>query len=228
MHLRILKQAAIGDRLPSYTFEPGNCHTGISDWSGCTRCRLCLTRNRVAIFRKHKLAGTNHSDILILFIGEAPGELEDKTGQPFIGISGRIFEQYIRFTGIDFPYIITNTVGCRPVSVQYLDYEFEKEPVNSLDELIQDEDYELYDWNREPTKSEMEACRPHIDEIVTHYKPDGIVYLGKIAQNYGTRLPKLSLYHPAFIARQEYKLLPVLKEARKLRNFIHELREKKQ
>ena len=227
MHIRVFKQTPVGDRLPGLSFEPGVAHTGINDWSSCTKCGLCLTRNRVAILRKHKLAGTRHNDILILFIGEAPGELENRTGYPFVGISGRILEKIIGFTGLDFPYIITNAVGCRPVSLTYLDYDFEKNPVDSLDELIPGEDYELYDWNREPTKAEIATCRPHIDELVQNYNPDGVVYLGKIAQSYATTLPKLSLHHPAYIARQEYKLILALKQAKALRKFVTELREER-
>jgi hypothetical protein len=95
-----------------------------------------------------------------------------------------------------------------------------------IDDMIQDEDYQLDNWNRTPEKKELEACRPHIEEIVESEQPHGIVYLGKVAESYKTRLPKLSLHHPAYISRMEYKLLPVKKEALKLTRFIDQLNKK--
>jgi uracil-DNA glycosylase family 4 len=103
-----------------------------------------------------------------------------------------------------------------------LDYDHDKEQPDIKD-MIQDEDYELYDWNREPTKAEIAACKPHIDEIVEAEKPKGIIYLGKVAESYKTKLPKISLLHPAAIARLEYKLLPTLRQARKITNFVDKL-----
>ncbi len=218
MFIGTSKQNFIGDRVQRPVIKAGSCHTGRSDWSNCTRCGLHNTRNRVAIYRSH----SSDWGPRILFIGEAPGQLEDKTGLPFVGHSGRIFQQYINFCNRDFPYTITNAVGCRPVTIVYLDYDHDKEQPD-LKDLILDEDYELYDWNREPTKAEIAACKPHIDEIIESEKPKGIIYLGKIAESYKTKLPKLSLLHPAAIARLEYKLLPTLRQARKITNFVDKL-----
>lgn len=121
----------------------------------------------------------------------------------------------------------------------------------SLKDYEEHEDYELYDWNREPTPGEIEACKPHVDEIVEDFNPDGIVYLGKVATSYKNPvkavpiekldltihrrlkrinadfaevpIPTLELYHPAYIARMEYKLLTLKQEARKLDNFVEKL-----
>jgi uracil-DNA glycosylase len=89
-----------------------------------------------------------------------------------------------------------------------------------LKDMIAGEDYELHNWNRNPTPGEIEQCAPHIDEIIQVYKPDGIVYLGEIAKSYRHTLPTLSLYHPAYIARMEYKLITVKKQAKQLNDFI--------
>lgn len=136
--------------------------------------------------------------------------------------------------------MITNTVGCRPVDLVFFDAETEEkffgsytdedsEPLDgtlSLSDLNEEDHYDLMNWNREPTKAEIEKCRPHIDELVSTYKPHGIIYLGKVAESYkkySPRLPQLDLYHPAFIARMEYKLLTVLREARKIDQFIERI-----
>lgn len=217
MHIGISKQVTVRDSVRSYNFEPGDTYCGDRDWGNCQRCRLHHTRHRVAIKRT---GGTGHARLL--FIGEAPGELENKTGYPFVGIAGKILDQLFKLVHFQFQYCITNTVGCRPVDVLFMDssYDEKYDETFSLSDYILDTDYELYNWNREPTEAEMEICRPHIDELITSFQPHGVVYLGKVAESYVTRLPTLALYHPAYIARLEYKLLPLRKEARKLDHFI--------
>ncbi len=250
-----------------------------------------LTRKRVVVRRE---GGTGH--VRLLFIGEAPGQLEDAVGVPFVGAAGTVLHQLFKHAHYQFRYLITNTVCCRPVDVLFLDdkeqemvenpdaptvseweisskvkeaYAASKQPEFSLDKYILDQDYELYNWNREPVKSEMDLCRPHIDELVISYQPHGIVYLGKVAMSYKPpmaaaptpakncprcdghgivqvhtatiqrgqydykevpcgcvkirKLPTLALHHPAYIKRLEYKLLPLLKEARKLDQFVESL-----
>jgi len=247
MFLRILKQTPVGDQLPSYNFEPGDCYTGNSDWSDCRRCRLHHTRHRVAIKRT---GGTGH--VKLFFIGEAPGELENKTGIPFVGVAGKILYHLFKHTHFQFQYCITNTVGCRPVDVSFLDSRDESkfDEDFSLDKFTYWDDYEFLNWNREPTKAEIDLCKPHIDEMIEWYQPHGVVYLGKVAESYkdpkylvhearlldsNSRLfrhttfkkdfvyrhvPTLSLFHPAYIARLEYKLLTIRKEAKKLDEFV--------
>ena len=48
----------------------------------------------------------------IMFIGEAPGETEDETGRPFVGKSGQLLRNIIKFIGKTF--YITNTIPYRP------------------------------------------------------------------------------------------------------------------
>lgn len=225
----------------------GDCYTGVSDWSNCKRCRLHHTRHRVAIKR---VGGSGH--VKLFFIGEAPGELENKTGVPFVGIAGKILYHLFKHTHFQFQYCITNTVGCRPVDVSFLDddYTSKFDEDFSLGDYIYDDDYELLNWNREPTSAEIELCKPHIEEMIEWYQPHGVVYLGKVAESYKNpsylvpetkllepeaklfrhtnfkggfvhrHLPTLSLFHPAYIARLEYKLLTIRKEAKKLDEFV--------
>jgi len=187
----------------------------VRDWSNCQRCRLAFTRKRVAIIRE----GGEPGHTKLLFIGEAPGELEDATGYPFVGIAGKILDGILEFVPYQFEYIITNRVGCRPVDVYFLDNKIEIEDID-FNNLKEGFDYVLDNYNRDPTTPEIKACERHIDEIISTFNPDGIVCLGKIAATYETRLPKLKLLHPAFIARMEYKLITTLHEARKLTEFI--------
>lgn len=195
------------------------CHTGIADWSACKRCRLHATRRRVAIRRD---SDGGRRSIHLGLIGEAPGETEDILGIPFTGISGRILDYMLDHVGHQFSYVITNIVGCRPMTVITVG------EVSELDSLPEDpDDYEIIDRNREPNTAEIDACKPHIDELIQSEDFDGIVYLGKVATKHKVKLPSIELFHPAYIARMEYKLLTVLRQARKLSKFIEKIKERK-
>jgi DNA polymerase len=49
-----------------------------------------------------------------MFIGEGPGEQEDKQGLPFVGRSGQFLRSAIKRAGILDDVFITNVVRCRP------------------------------------------------------------------------------------------------------------------
>ncbi len=77
----------------------------------------------------------------IAFVGEAPGEMEDKEGRPFIGRAGRVLNKALEQEGLPREKIlITNTVKCRPPK------------------------------NRAPHIREMKACFPHLEQELRHAK----------------------------------------------------------
>ncbi len=52
-----------------------------------------------------------------MFIGEAPGEQEDKRGEPFVGPAGELLDKMIEADGLDarqLPPSIANTTKRRP------------------------------------------------------------------------------------------------------------------
>ncbi|MCL2296216.1 MAG: uracil-DNA glycosylase [Methanomassiliicoccaceae archaeon] len=86
----------------------------------------------------------------VVFVGEAPGEKEDLSGKPFVGRSGKLLDSIMEEEGIDRSKVmITNTVKCRPPE------------------------------NRDPTKEEMDACRPFLDHELSGRKV--VIGLGKSA-----------------------------------------------
>jgi DNA polymerase len=86
----------------------------------------------------------------VVFVGEAPGENEDLTGRPFVGRSGKLLERMMNEEGIERKDVmITNTVKCRPPG------------------------------NRDPTKEEMDACRPFLEHELAGRKV--VVGLGRSA-----------------------------------------------
>ena len=51
----------------------------------------------------------------MMFVGEAPGENEDKTGIPFVGRAGQLFDKYLAAVGMSRDEIyICNILKCRP------------------------------------------------------------------------------------------------------------------
>jgi DNA polymerase len=134
-----------------------------------------------------------------MFIGEAPGEEEDRQGKPFVGVSGQLFDRMLAAIGIARKDIyISNILFWRPPG------------------------------NRTPTDAEIAACLPFVERHISLIKPKILVPLGGVAAktllrtNEGiTRLhgrwtnynppPEsgldapiscLPMYHPAYLLRQ--------------------------
>lgn len=74
----------------------------------CPKCRLAQSRINA-------VPGAGNSSARILFVGEAPGEKEDKQGEPFVGAAGTVLTKLLDSAGIAREDVfITNTVKCRP------------------------------------------------------------------------------------------------------------------
>lgn len=114
----------------------------------CQNCELCHTRTQ-------SVPGGGSPDAKILFIGEAPGEEEDKQGTPFVGKAGQLLNEGLRNANIARDEIfITNAVKCRPPG------------------------------NRNPSDVETEACSKYLQEQIAVLKPELIVVLGKVAAEF--------------------------------------------
>ena len=108
----------------------------------------------------------------LMFIGEAPGAQEDKSGTPFVGPAGKLFNEALENAGIDRQSVyITNTVKHRPWIAG---------PSGRQK-------------NRAPKQSEINACRQwHVREVAL-VRPEIIVCLGaKAAQEILGRTFKLT------------------------------------
>lgn len=98
-------------------------------------------------------AGSHDADIM--FIGEAPGKNEAKTGRPFCGASGRILDELLAHIKLKRDDIyITNIVKDRPTS------------------------------NRDPKPEEIELYSPFLDRQIEIIKPKVIVTLGRFSMEY--------------------------------------------
>ncbi|MEM6457438.1 MAG: uracil-DNA glycosylase, partial [Acidobacteriota bacterium] len=112
---------------------------------GCTACRLCERRN-------HVVFGVGDPNADLMFVGEGPGEQEDRRGEPFVGPAGQLLDKIIRAIDLDRPQVyIANVVKCRPPG------------------------------NRNPQVDEVAACRGYLERQIDLVQPKVIVALGKVA-----------------------------------------------
>lgn len=110
---------------------------------GCHNCHL-----RNGCMSPVPGTGPLHTDVM--FIGEAPGAVEDQEGKPFSGVSGQLLRTEALDAGIEYPYY-TNVIKCKPP------------------------------YNRDPSNTEIEACRPHLEDEIRIVNPRVIVAVGRYA-----------------------------------------------
>lgn len=95
----------------------------------------------------------------IVFVGEAPGEQEDREGRPFVGPAGRLLDRILEEAGLARDAVwITNAVKCRPVL-------FEGDRMR----------------NRPPKVSEIRAWSACLAEELRLIAPRMLVGLGAVA-----------------------------------------------
>ena len=150
---------------------------------GCTLCRLSEKRSSVVF-------GEGHPDAQLMFVGEAPGAEEDRTGRPFVGQAGKLLDAMIFAMGFERSAVyIANVVKCRPPG------------------------------NRDPEEDEMTACAAYLDRQIELIQPRVLVALGKPASHRLTGaskamgamrgrwasyrgIPLMPVFHPAYLLRQ--------------------------
>lgn len=74
----------------------------------CDKCPLGKTKTNTVF-------GCGNQNARLMFVGEAPGEQEDKQGIPFVGAAGKLLDKYLDAVEIlrDEVYI-ANILKCRP------------------------------------------------------------------------------------------------------------------
>ncbi len=159
-----------------------------SEVRACTSCRLAQGRNNA-------VPGEGSPDTEVVFVGEGPGQNEDRQGRPFVGAAGALLEELLAMIGWRREDIfITNVVKCRPPN------------------------------NRDPEPDEIAACQPFLQRQLEVLDPALLVTLGRfslqtfmpgdrISRVHGTERPidpstgaraatGYALYHPAAALRQ--------------------------
>ena len=156
--------------------------------AACTACKLCEGR-RQTVFG----VGNEHAHWMI--VGEAPGEQEDRQGEPFVGKSGQLLDNMLRAVHLTRgeaeparQVYIANTIKCRPPG------------------------------NRNPEPEELAKCEPFLIRQLQLVQPKIIVAMGRFAVHSLLRsaepigrlrgrvhayhgVPLIVTYHPAYLLR---------------------------
>ncbi|SAL53535.1 uracil-DNA glycosylase [Caballeronia humi] len=173
---------------PAAIEPPADTHT--LDWptladrvANCQLCRLCERRTNTVF-------GVGDREADWMLIGEAPGENEDKLGEPFVGQAGKLLDSMLRAVTLarDSNVYIANVIKCRPPG------------------------------NRNPEPDEVARCEPYLQRQVALVKPKVIVALGRFAAQSLLKteasiaslrgrvhqyegVPVIVTYHPAYLLR---------------------------
>jgi uracil-DNA glycosylase family 4 len=154
----------------------------------CTACKLCQTR-RQTVF------GVGNARAHWMIVGEAPGEEEDRQGEPFVGKSGQLLDNMLRAVGLTRSeaeparqVFIANTLKCRPPG------------------------------NRNPEPEELAKCEGYLVRQIQLVQPKIIFAMGAFAVQSLLRstepvgrlrgrvhryqgVPLVVSYHPAYLLR---------------------------
>jgi DNA polymerase len=120
--------------------------------AGCRACPLWETGTQ-AVF------GEGAESAEVMFVGEQPGDQEDKQGRPFVGPAGRILDQALELAGIDRDTTyVTNAVK---------HFKWQARGKRRI--------------HAKPTWSELTACRPWLEAELAVVSPRVLVCLGATA-----------------------------------------------
>jgi DNA polymerase len=196
-----LQPAAVARSAAAPATGPGLAAVAAMDWpalreavAACQACGLARTR-RQTVF------GVGDEQAHLMVVGEAPGEQEDRQGEPFVGAAGQLLDRMLAAIGLsraavegrpDDParrVFIANTLKCRPPG------------------------------NRNPAPEELQRCQPFLERQVALVQPRVILAMGRFAVQSllgsdapigrlrGTvhrwqGVPLVVTYHPAYLLRQ--------------------------
>jgi len=156
--------------------------------AACRACRLCEGR-------RNTVFGVGNERAHLMVVGEAPGEQEDRKGEPFVGPAGMLLDAMLRALGLtreaappERQVFIANTLKCRPPG------------------------------NRNPEPDEMVKCEPFLQRQLALVQPRVILAMGRFAVQALLRssepigrlrgrvhtyegVPLVVTYHPAYLLR---------------------------
>ena len=119
---------------------------------GCRGCDLWQPATQ-AVF------GEGPADALCMFVGEQPGDTEDRAGKPFVGPAGQLLDELIEEAGVDRTQVyVTNAVK-----------HFKFEPRGSRR------------IHAKPSAREVRACKPWLESELAVVQPKMLVCLGSTA-----------------------------------------------
>jgi uracil-DNA glycosylase family protein len=103
--------------------------------------------------------GEGPADAEVMFVGEQPGDQEDRVGRPFVGPAGRLFDQALEAAGIE------RSVTYMTNAVKHFKWKAKgKRRIH-----------------QKPTWAETTACRPWLEAELKAVEPRVLVLLGATA-----------------------------------------------
>jgi uracil-DNA glycosylase family 4 len=170
--------------------------------NACTKCDLHFNR-------LHPVPGEGVLQPLVMIIGEAPGEEEDKKARPFVGRAGQYLDKWLAAITLDrrSNCFITNVVKCRPPE------------------------------NRDPHPEEIERCRPYLERQIALLAPGFLLSLGRISSQtlvgekkgigalrggtyFYKNLPLVPTFHPSAVLRNQELRAGVWEDLKLLRTLM--------
>jgi uracil-DNA glycosylase len=156
----------------------------------CPGCPNKATRFQVVF-------GEGDVDADVMLVGQGPGPVDEQTGRPFAGPSGRLLDQALTEAGLKRDKLwLTNVIKCRAVKTE-------------KGRIV----------DRTPSAAELKACRPWLDGELAVVQPKVIVCIGapsakalidkkfRLSEGHGqfregddgTR--RMAVFHPAYVLR---------------------------
>ncbi len=156
--------------------------------AGCQACGLCQSRTQPVF-------GTGHPQADWMLVGEAPGEQEDKQGEPFVGRAGQLLDRMLQAVDLTRAQaeahqqvFIANVLKCRPPA------------------------------NRNPLPQEVAQCEPFLLRQMALVQPKVVLAMGRFAVQSLLKssepigklrgrvhevagVPVVVTYHPAYLLR---------------------------
>jgi uracil-DNA glycosylase len=135
----------------------------------CTKCSLYKDRLLT-------VPGEGSKNAKVMFVGEAPGEEENRQGLPFLGRSGKVLDELLKIAGLKRNKVfITGSLKCHPPK------------------------------NRNPKISELKSCKSYLEEQIKLIKPELIVILSKVALKNLLNETNLTKLHGKTISKDKQK-----------------------
>ena len=147
--LQLKNYSIIGDNSQKKKKRKNNSYDLISfneEIKNCLKCDLGKTRKKFVF-------GVGDFNASLLLVGEAPGEQEDLSGEPFVGRAGKLLDKMLSAINRsrENDVFICNVLKCRPPD------------------------------NRDPSKEEISKCEPYLVNQIDLIQPKLIVALGRVA-----------------------------------------------
>ncbi len=156
--------------------------------AGCTGCPLHLGTTQT-VFSKGPIAAR------LVFVGEQPGDIEDRRGEPFVGPAGKLLDRAVDEAGLDRSDIYTTN------AVKHFKFRRGAAGQRRI--------------HATPDAADVEACRPWLLAEFALLSPDVVVALGATAAK--------ALFGPSFrVTRSRGLLMPWPACAEHPRDFGHD------